>query len=412
MKAFLAYHSTVISLTVLLLPARLPAQATEDLYEEKCGRCHVAYAPDSYGAGDWPGIVKSMRAQAGLTAEEQERLTTYLQELAGEESGRTLGAEGPTLGGYLYTEYFQDQQKAKNFDIHYLAFSVSGWAKENIQYFAEFELEHGGTGGDNTFVEQAYIDWWLTPNVAVKVGAILTPFNRFDGLHDPISNFTISRPQVTREIGVSAWKDVGLVLHGFKNLTSDLRLGFDAYTTNGLGDGSNLRSSRQYRDNNEDRALGARVHFVFRDLLEVGASGYKGAWDDAGDHDLKMFGGYAMLRTPFADLWGEYSDAETENPLPDKNGNMHGFFLQASRLVHQKFRPTIRYGLLDYLDPGTQAGRDPTRGDKDLSELVLSLAYYPTSMVALKAEYIFFGEGDRMEDVKNNLFGLQAAVKF
>jgi len=32
--------------------------------------------------------------------------------------------------------------------------------------------------------------------------------------------------------------------------------------------------------------------------------------------------------------------------------------------------------------------------------------------VALKAEYIFFGEGARKDGVDNNLFGLQAALRF
>jgi hypothetical protein len=390
----------------------LSAQTAEELYDAKCGRCHAAYSPESYPSGDWPGIVRSMRGQAALTAEEEALLVDYLVQMSRGDEGEVSGTEGPALGGYLYTEYFRDQQKDKNFDLHYLAMYVSGWASDKIQYFAEFELEHGGTGGNNTFVEQAYIDFWFTQNLAVKVGGILTPFNRFDELHDPLSNFTISRPQVAREIGVSAWKDVGVVLHGFKDLNQDLSISFDAYTINGLGDGSNLRGSRQYRDNNEDRALGARVNLLIRDMVEFGGSTYNGAWDDNGDHDLTMFGGFLMVRTPIADFWGEYSTAETENPSPDGEGDMSGYFFQASRLFENKFRPTLRVGSLDYLDPGSQLGRDPGKGNKDLTEFVLSFAYYPTSKVALKAEYIFFGEGDRTEEVDNNLFGLQAALRF
>lgn len=389
----------------------LSAQDAGELYENKCGRCHAPYSPMSYGREEWPSIVRSMRAHAGLTAEEEKLLVEYLTELAREGEGIVPSGEGPIVGGYLYTEYFQDQQKAKNFDLHYLAFTVSGWAAANIQYFGEFELEHGGTGGDNTFVEQAYIDYWITPGLAVKVGAVITPFNRFDELHDPISNFTISRPQVSREIGVSAWKDVGVVVHGYHKLNPDLTLFFDAYSINGLGDGSNLRGSRQYRDNNEDKAIGGRVNIVFRDFLEVGASGYNGAWDDEGDYDLTLLGGFVQLRTPLADFWGEYSVGDSENPSPDGAGNLSGYFVQASRLIRNRFRPTLRFGSLDYLDPGSQLGRDPAKGDKDLTEMVFSFAFYPTSMVALKAEYIVFNEG-RGEETENNLFGLQAAVKF
>lgn len=135
------------------------------------------------------------------------------------------------------------------------------------------------------------------------------------------------------------------------------------------------------------------MNLLFRDMVEVGGSVYNGAWDDDGVYDLTMFGGYLMIRTPIADFWGEYSDATTENPSPDGDGEMNGYLFQASRLFQEIFRPTVRIGALDYLDPGSQLGRDPRRGDKDLTEFVLSFAYYPTPKVALKAEYIFFGEG-------------------
>jgi hypothetical protein len=411
MRFLRSFLMTMILMAILSPIASLSAQDAEALYESKCGRCHAAFAPESYPSHEWSGIVRSMRSQAGLTAEEEELIVAYLSELASEEGHGGASGQGPVIGGYLYTEYFNDEQGAKNFDIHYLALSVSGWVTEDIQYFGELELEHGGTGGSNTFVEQAYIDYWVTTGLAVKIGAIITPFNRFDELHDPISNFTISRPQVSREIGVSAWKDVGVVVHGFKNLNPNLSVFFDAYTVNGLGNGSNLRGSRQYRDNNEDIALGGRLKFVYDDFLEVGTSAYNGAWDDDGEYDLTLLGGFLQLRTPIADFWGEFSTATSENPSPDAEGDMSGYFIQASRLIDDRFRPTIRFGALDYLDPGSQLGRDAAKGDKDLTETVFSFAFYPTSMVAFKAEYIVFGEG-RGEEKDNNLFGLQAAVKF
>jgi len=148
-----------------------------------------------------------MKAQASLIPQEITELTNYHVEKSQKDSDKRI-INRPTIGGYLYTEYFQTPEKVKNYDIHYLAMYVSGWANEKINYFAEFELEHGGTGGSNTFVEQAYIDYWFTPNLAVKIGAMLTPFNRFDEFHDPLTNCIITRPQMSREIGVSAWKDV------------------------------------------------------------------------------------------------------------------------------------------------------------------------------------------------------------
>ncbi len=351
-----------------------------------------------------------MRAHAALTSEDEEAIVAYLHSVAAEDDTIDI-SRTPSLGGYIYTEYFQTPQGRKNFDIHYLALYAYGWVSDNLYYFGEFELEHGGTGGNNTFVEQAYLDYWFVPNVAVKIGAILTPFNRFDEFHDPISNYLVTRPQVSREIGVSAWKDVGVDLHGYLNVSSDASVGFDLYVINGLGDGSRLRGSRQYRDNNEDPAFGGRINLIYRDLLEVGGSYYTGKWDDDGTLGLRLVGAHLLLNTPIADIYGEYSNGKSENApgLPD--GDMSGFFIQASRLIRSKFRPTVRYGVLDYLDTRELAD-GPVNTDRDLSELVFGFTYYPVSKVAFKLEYNFFMEGDRATPISNNQLGIQAAVKF
>lgn len=349
-----------------------------------------------------------MKAQAALTAAEMKTITDYLSDAS---TGAVGAAQGPILGGYLYSEFFRTPEQTKNFDIHYLAFSVTGWASENIQYFGEFELEHGGKG-DDVFVEQAFIDWWLVPTVAVKAGALITPFNRFDDFHDPIGNYLVTRPQVAREIGGSAWKEVGVDVHGYFNVGETHAVTFDLYSINGLGSGSNLRGSRQYRDNNEKPAIGARAAALLGDMLEIGGSAYRGEWDDAGNLTLEIYGAHAMLNTPFVELYGEFTRAKSENAGEAEDGKMWGYFVQASRLLYQKYRPTVRVGELDYEDNGELLGRDPAKGNNQLKELALGFAYYPVSKVVFKIEYSFFSEGDRIMARDNDQLGLQAAVRF
>ena len=144
----------------------------------------------------------------------------------------------------------------------------------------------------------------------------------------------------------------------------------------------------------------------------MGASAYRGAWDDAGELGLTLLGAHVLARTPAVELYGEYARATSKNPTPSKNGSMSGFFIQASRLFGSRFRPTIRYGQLDYLDEGNTLGRSATKGDKDLREIALSVGYYPHQKVVFKAEYTAFDEGERVQNKANNQFGLQAAVRF
>jgi len=62
-------------------PAPSTAQTdAEQLYEDRCGRCHDAVPPHGYLPAQWPAIVQRMRAEARLTDAETRRILGWLQE--------------------------------------------------------------------------------------------------------------------------------------------------------------------------------------------------------------------------------------------------------------------------------------------------------------------------------------------
>ena len=71
----------VWSIVVAICFSQAPVwgQSSQQLYVQKCGRCHVAYDAQDYPAAEWSGIVKSMKAQAGLTIQEMATLVEYLE---------------------------------------------------------------------------------------------------------------------------------------------------------------------------------------------------------------------------------------------------------------------------------------------------------------------------------------------
>jgi hypothetical protein len=381
----------------------------KELYELKCGRCHSAYAPQKYSTEEWKTIMADMGTQSGLTKDSEKSIMEYLTAEAGK--GLTGGLPTrPVVAGYLYTEFFSGPAMTDTFDIHYLNLMISGRLHDRVSYRAEFEFEHGGGEEEPPFIEWAYLDVRLLRNTGVRVGAILTPFNRFDDFHAPLENFLVTRPQTSTEIGSSAWKEVGIDVHGNVSLSRNLYLNYDAYLINGLGAGSRLRNSRQYRDNNDAKSLGFRLSGIYADRWELGASYYRGMWDDEGQNVLRMYGFHFLGKLGGFDLYAEYSNAVSENPLPLVSGEMDGYFVQLSYLFEKKIRPTIRYGTLDYLDPGNLLGRDPT--DFDARTVALGLNYYLTSAIVFKLEYDLIMEGDRKEPAENNILALQAAVRF
>jgi hypothetical protein len=393
----------------LVTQAQSEAYQEEKLYELKCGRCHLAYAPQKYSAREWKTVMKEMGPLSGLNEETEKSIMGYLEENASENKDVSLPT-APVLGGYIYTEFFSSKASTDTFDIHYLNVNLTGRVHERLSYRAEFEFEHGGGEAEPPFIEQAYMDVWFKRNMALRIGAIIAPFNRFDDFHAPLENMLVTRPQMSREIGVSAWKEVGINLHGNIFITQDFFLNYDAYLINGLGSGSRLRGSRQYRDNNDAKSLGYRISGIFQDRWELGTSLYYGAWDDEGDHDVNMLGFHFLGRMGEFNLYAEYAKALSENPDPQDKGNMDGYFIQGSYLFLGKFRPTVRFGNLDYLDLGNQLGRKPT--DFDRTILALGLNYYLTNSIVFKFEYDFYFPGEREEDTNKNLLALQAAFRF
>lgn len=395
----------VVSITAF---SQEDADQGEKLYQLKCGRCHFAYSPQRYSLEEWKTIVQEMGSLAGLNQEKEEAILAYL----GQESSKKEKdiPTSPVLGGYLYTEFFSSRASTDTFDLHYLNFNISGRLHERVSYKAEFELEHGGGGAEPPFVEQAYLDVWFSRNTALRIGAMLTPFNRFDEFHGPIENFIVTRPQMSREIGNSAWKEVGINFHGNVFFHNSFYLTYDVYAINGLGAGSRLRKSRQYKDNNDAKSLGFRLAGVIADRVEVGTSYYTGAWDDEGEYNLSMLGFHLLGKFGDFSLFAEYSRSNSENPAPFEEGVGEGYFVQVSYLFADQFRPTVRYGTLDYLDNGALLGRKPT--DYDTKVLALAFNFYLTKTIVFKIEYDVIMEGDRKMAKDNNLLALQAAIRF
>jgi hypothetical protein len=156
--------------------------------------------------------------------------------------------------------------------------------------------------------------------------------------------------------------------------------------------------------------MGYRISGIFQDQWELGTSLYHGAWDDEGDYSVNMLGFHVLGRMGNFSLYAEYAKAFSENPDPQEKGNMDGYFIQGSYLFMDKFRPTIRFGNLDYLDLGNQLGRKAT--DFDRMILALGLNYYLTNSIVFKFEYDFYFPGEREEDTNKNLLALQAAFRF
>lgn len=78
-----------------------PAAASNQLYSEECGSCHMAYPPGLLPARDWENIMNNLQDHYGdnaeLSADRQKEITVYLQKHGAAAPGKRESAGAATL---------------------------------------------------------------------------------------------------------------------------------------------------------------------------------------------------------------------------------------------------------------------------------------------------------------------------
>lgn len=75
----------LFTLIPLLAQAQSESYQGERLYELKCGRCHMAYAPQKFSAEQWETVMKEMGPLSELNEKTEKSIMGYLEENAGEK---------------------------------------------------------------------------------------------------------------------------------------------------------------------------------------------------------------------------------------------------------------------------------------------------------------------------------------
>lgn len=200
------------------------------------------------------------------------------------------------------------------FDAYHFNPIVSAQAGQKARAELELEVEHGG---EVIKVEYAVFDVIVNPRLTVRSGKILVPIGEFNDILHPSFKWTqATRPAMMREVIPAIWSDVGVSAFGEFGPQGAPVGDWVVYAVNGLAssevdptDATMIRNSRDnYRDNNLDKGVGARVRLFAAKGAAMGdstftVSGYTGALDDASAHrwsavDVAMrmkFGAFNLL---------------------------------------------------------------------------------------------------------------------
>lgn len=236
------------------------------------------------------------RRQMGVLAEEQERLSLgdVFTPIGDRVSGLAPAAskiyavdQGLSIGGYgeaLYSDFDsrRDDGSASNRSdsadflrlVTYIGYKFdSTWL-----FNSEIEYEHASTGeGGEVSVEFAYLDGMFASEANFRTGLLLVPMGFINELHEPVTFWSVNRPQVERVMLPTTWRENGL---GFWGDVGDFS--YRAYLVNGFDangfSASGVRGGRQKGAQAlaEDFAGVARVDWNGVDGLILGGAAYYG----------------------------------------------------------------------------------------------------------------------------------------
>ncbi|MBM3274538.1 MAG: hypothetical protein FJZ00_05270, partial [Candidatus Sericytochromatia bacterium] len=225
------------------------------------------------------------------------------------------------VGGYFDNEFTLPLGGKSTFKAHRLILQASSYLHDNLFFNTEIEFEYGGqinaaTNDGELKIEQAWADYRIDDAFTLRGGIVLVPFGIVNVLHDSDVRETTTRPLLAGNVVPTTWMDTGAGFHGLVYPTEDMQISYEAYVINGLRNtisaASGVRGARPSfkDDNNDNKAVAARLAVSPWLGLDLGLSGYRGLYDDS--RALTMAGADGTLIAGPLELLGEYANTLTE----------------------------------------------------------------------------------------------------
>lgn len=124
----------------------------------------------------------------------------------------------PPYAGYMEMHLNTARQEPSLLDFHRFVLLFGHSFSPRMKFWSEVEVEHafieGGEASGEVAVEQAFLDFFLKPQLNLRAGVLLAPVGIVNERHEPPAFFGVERPFVDTVIIPTTWFDAGFGLHG------------------------------------------------------------------------------------------------------------------------------------------------------------------------------------------------------
>ncbi len=319
------------------------------------------------------------------------------------------------VAGYMDFHVNRDAGKPFAPDFHRFVLLFGHSFSDRIKFWSELEVEHalvkGGVESGEVAVEQAYLDFLITPKFNIRAGMLLTPVGIVNERHEPPSFNGVERPFVETVIIPTTWRELGF---GF---TGDLGNGFRyrTYLTSAL-DGSLFSAeggisegkTSGFNSSLRNPALVGRLEYAGVRRLTLGASFYRGSTGfnmpgvnprvKIADFDGRYSFRRMDFRALFANTWvsqaAELNQHVQQNTGANPNvaSQMRGYYWEpAFHVIPRRYRnDLIVFGRHEtYNTQQVMPGGYLPLAQFNRSSWVTGVTYKPIPDVAIKFDYVF-----------------------
>ncbi|HKY60241.1 MAG TPA: hypothetical protein VJP59_04440, partial [Gemmatimonadota bacterium] len=358
-------------------------------------------------------VVSAALDTAPAHAQEPDSLRQLAERLAAvEEQLRTLEREkvSPTsVSGYMDFHYNDFQPGGEQLDFHRFVLLFAHEFSENIRFYSELEVEHAFVkdGQGELELEQAFVDFHVDPNIAIRAGIVLVPVGIQNERHEGPAFFGVERHQVETVLIPTTWFEPGVGVFGRLAPGLDYKiyllgsLDGTKFTAGGI---RGARSKGFLTDASSPAAAGRLIYRGFPDLT-LGASIYRGdsGFDVPVSAVTTLYDFDAAYRYRFLELRGLWTQTFVDNagalsraieaaadaPVAQR---MQGFSLEAAVHLLPESHPWDLALFTRYEQADTQS-RVPagfTRAAQfDRDWTTLGASFWPHPDVVIKADYQF-----------------------
>ncbi len=310
------------------------------------------------------------------------------------------GSKGKTtIGGYGELHYTNTDSK-KEMNLHRFILFMGHEFTNKIRFWSELEVEHAKVDADGgeVAIEQAYVEFDLNENNALRAGVILVPIGIINETHEPPTFYGVERNNVEKYIIPTTWREGGVSLTGrfAKAFSYDLAMhsGLQISSNNNYAVRKGRNSVRKAPM--QDPAYTARIKWTGIPGVELAAAvQYQRdvtQSTDASAGSATLLQSHAVWQTGAFAVRALYASWDLSGNGPKSNGSDE----QSGWYVEPAYKLTEKWGL--YARQSSWDNQVNSANDTERNQTDFGVSYWPHEDVVVKANYQLLDKAGTNDD--------------